>query len=379
MRTSRRAPGVRSWLAMALVGSLLVPATVLVAQGLEATLIDVKGEVEWSPAGATQYQRVGVATVVHTGDRLRTAENSAARLAYFEGSTTDLGATTGVRLDNLDQSPAGTVIKLTQVSGTTQAHVQPAAANTSYQVESPAALASAPPTTCPWVRVSRDGTTLVRNYLNMPPLAIEPLAVQEIIYSTGWQPTPAGPRLGQQAILTTAMRVIAIPAGFDDPALAVCAFGPMTAGLAPDGLALDATVTGSESAASLAGTIAIAGATHEIGAVVPAGAAGRVLEQGGGQVIAVRNTSGGQFGSVTLLPGQETQVVVGQPPSTPASIGTHTAMAVAEAASTRARSQATGSNLANQTFLQNAVGFGQMSTVQAIIDSLTRPPNHNRR
>ena len=36
MRTSRRsAPGVRSWLAIALVGSLLVPATVLVAQGLE--------------------------------------------------------------------------------------------------------------------------------------------------------------------------------------------------------------------------------------------------------------------------------------------------------------------------------------------------------
>ena len=65
MRTSRGASGVRSWLAMALVGTLLVPATVLVAQGLEATLIDVKGEVEWSPAGATQYQRVGAATVVH--------------------------------------------------------------------------------------------------------------------------------------------------------------------------------------------------------------------------------------------------------------------------------------------------------------------------
>ena len=45
--------------------------------------------------------------------------------------------------------------------------MQPSAANASYNVESPAALATAPPTTCPWVRVSRDGTMLVRNYLNM--------------------------------------------------------------------------------------------------------------------------------------------------------------------------------------------------------------------
>jgi hypothetical protein len=358
---------------MALVGTLLVPATVLVAQGLEATLIDVKGEVEWSPAGATQWQRVGAATVVHTGDRLRTAENSAARLAYFEGSTTDLAASTGVRLDNLNQSADGTVIKLTQVSGTTQAQVQPSPANTNYQVESPAALASAPTTTCPWVRVGRDGTTMVRNYMNMPPLAVEPVAVQEIIYTTGWQFGPAGPRMGQQAILNTAIRAIPVPAGFDEPALVNCPFGPPTAGLAPDGLALDATTTtGSETAASLAGTIAIAGATLEIGAGVPSGAAGRVLEQGGPPVITVQNTSGGQIAAVTLLPGYETQVVVGQPPSTPAPIGTHAAMAIAQGISTRAQNQATGSNLAYQSILQNSAAYGQLATVQAIADSFNR-------
>src|SRR4029079_18894835 len=150
--------------------TLLVPATVLVAQGLEATLIDVKGGGEWAPAGATQYQLSGSATVVHTGDRLRTAENSAARLAYFEGSTTDLAASTGVRLDNLDQSADGTVIKLTPASGITQAQGRaipeakgpPPPANPNSRGETPAAPASAPPTTCPWVRVGRDGTTMVR-------------------------------------------------------------------------------------------------------------------------------------------------------------------------------------------------------------------------
>jgi hypothetical protein len=64
--------------------------------------------------------------------------------------------------------------------------------------------------------------------------------------------------------------------------------------------------------------------------------------------------------AVTLLPGFETQVVVGQPPSTPAPIGTHAAMAIAQAMSTRAQSQANNSNWANQTFLQNSVGYSQL-------------------
>ena len=222
--------------------------------------------------------------------------------------------------------------------------MQPSAANTSYQVESPAALASAPPTTCPWVRVGRDGTTMVRNYMNMPPLAVEPVAVQEIIYSAGWQPTPAGARLGQQAILS-----------YGDPldprSRGVRRAGPGRLPLRPADRRARARRPGarrddnhgSETAASLAGTIAIAGATLEIGAGVPAGAAGRVLEQGSPPVITVRIHSGGQIAAVTLLPGFETQVVVGQPPSTPAPIGTHAAMAIAQAMSTRAQSQANDS------------------------------------
>jgi hypothetical protein len=177
------------------------------------------------------------------------------------------------------------------------------------------------------------------------------------------------------------MRSIAVPAGFDEPTLVGCPFGPASAGLAPDGLALETTTTGSETAASLAGTIAIAGATLEIGAGPPAGAAGRVLAQGPGQVITVRNTSGAQIAAVNLLPGQETQVVVGQPPSTPAPIGTHAAMAVAQAASTRAQNQAQGSNLASQSILQNSVGYGQLATIQAIGDAFNRaftPPSQSR-
>ena len=59
---------------------------------------------------------------------------------------------------------------------------QTGGARTSYQVETPASLASAPPTTCPWVRVAADGTALIRNYGAERPQAVAPQPVQEVVY-----------------------------------------------------------------------------------------------------------------------------------------------------------------------------------------------------
>src|SRR5688572_28215515 len=143
----------RLLLAALLLGALLVP-TALIAQVLEATFADLKGEVQWSVAGSTQWEAASANTVLHAGDRVRTAANSSVRLAFFEGSTTDLAAGTAVRVDELSTSAGQGTIRLLQSEGITQAQVQQAPdALTSYQVESPAALATAPATTCPWVRV----------------------------------------------------------------------------------------------------------------------------------------------------------------------------------------------------------------------------------
>ena len=86
-----RSRGVPRWLALVLVASLLAPSLVAAQAALEATFADLKGEVEWSAAGSTQFQSASLNTVLHAGDRIRTAANSAARLAYFEGSATQRG------------------------------------------------------------------------------------------------------------------------------------------------------------------------------------------------------------------------------------------------------------------------------------------------
>ena len=79
---------VRPW-GVVLVLVLLAAPALLWAQALETTFADLKGEVQYSVAGSTQYQQADSNTVLHTGDRLRTLTNSSARLTFYEGSTTD--------------------------------------------------------------------------------------------------------------------------------------------------------------------------------------------------------------------------------------------------------------------------------------------------
>jgi hypothetical protein len=344
----RRVP---SLVVVLLVTSLVLPAALVVAQALEATLVDVKGEVEWSPAGATQWQRAGVATVLHAGDRVRTAANSSARLAYHEGTTTDLAATTGIRLDDLSQTAAGNNIKLLQVGGVSQGKVAEQAAPTNYEVESPASVASAPAGTCPWVRVAPSGTTLVRNYLDSAVLAVEPQQVQELRHFSAWMPTPFGPRLTQRAELMTTTRLIPVTPTVDEQPLLPCP-GPSASALpATDTLAHD----------SADGSLRLLSAE----ALVAGGALQRVQAQGPGRNISVRNTSGAQIQTVSVGPGQESQIVPGEAPSAPVPIGTFAARAAAFAASSNAQRQAQNANQGND--MMNAVGqtFGQAAAQQA--------------
>src|SRR5688500_5226183 len=106
---------VRVLLVTLLVVAGGMPA-ILGAQALEAAFADLKGEVQWSPAGSTQWAAASANTVLHSGDRVRTSVNSSARLAFFEGSTVDLGATTGIRLDAVRQGDDESQVQVLQTA-----------------------------------------------------------------------------------------------------------------------------------------------------------------------------------------------------------------------------------------------------------------------
>src|SRR5262249_14423240 len=191
--------------ALLLFASLALPA-MLAAQALEATFADLKGEVEWSAAGSTQFQSASSNTVLHAGDRIRTTANSSARLAFYEGSTTDLGASTGVRIDDMSQGSDQNVVKLMQTQGVSQAQVsQQGGTPTNLQVETPASLATAPSATCPWVRVGGDGTTMVRNYGGGRPPAPQPQPGQQGTFNPILGPGVFGPPPGAGPRLITLM------------------------------------------------------------------------------------------------------------------------------------------------------------------------------
>jgi hypothetical protein len=175
--------------------SLVLPA-LLPAQGLEATFADLKGEVEWSAAGSSQWEAASANTVLHAGDRVRTLANSSARLAYFEGSATALAAGTAVRIEEMRDEGDLRLLRLTQESGVTQGQVQATAGiPTNYEVTSASAVMLAPPRTCPWVGIAPDRTTLVRNPPITAPRRVATLEVPRLEYTwtSVWVPGPLGP------------------------------------------------------------------------------------------------------------------------------------------------------------------------------------------
>ncbi len=337
-----RSRGVPRWLTLLLVASLLAPSLVAAQAALEATFADLKGEVEWSPAGSTQFQAASLNTVLHAGDRIRTAANSVARLAYYEGSATQLGDTTEVRLDTLQQGTDQNLVRLTQTSGTSQGEVQqrPGVA-TSYQLETPVSVTDASPATCPWVRVDTDGTTLVRNYQGAQPRGSVTLDVPQLTFTTIPVPGPFGPvpQLVPQATTAT----VTVPAGSPAnlQALSDCPFGTQ-AGEAP-GIGTVASVEGAgvtntaasiparllqlstdsdRAVAPLSGGDSGLSSVRGAAATDPALAARSLAQvQGGGRNLLVRNTAGDRIESVTVAPGEETRVRPGLPPDRPLPIG----------------------------------------------------------
>jgi hypothetical protein len=317
---------------VALLAVFALPA-ILLAQALETTFADLKGEVQWSTAGSTQWETASSNVVLHAGDRVRTGANSSARLAFYEGSTTDLAASTGARIDALQQADNENQITLSQTSGASQAQVvEPAAGTTRYQVETPASEARAPASTCPWVRVAANGTTLVRNYRNGVQLQVASQPVQQVIYSVvfvpgfGGFPTPV--RVPQ---LVTVMQDMPAPTTPDEQPLINCRFGSSVANVGDtDMLASNARVIPDIEA----GRLVLASLHHTLDPR-------RVVAQGGaGPDLTVANTSGARTDTVSVPPGNETQVTPGQPPSAPAPIGTFAAVSAAQAASAAASQEA---------------------------------------
>jgi hypothetical protein len=138
-------PSVRSATSQTFTRSHLAAMRAVGAQSLEAaaTLETRQPEVQWSPAGATQWESVPTRQAVVVGDRARTGPGAAARLIYFEGTVTELGAETGLLVQRLERSAEGNIItRLVQTAGTTINRVvqlvDPAA---QFELETPASTA----------------------------------------------------------------------------------------------------------------------------------------------------------------------------------------------------------------------------------------------
>lgn len=224
----RRAHGL---FVLGLLVSQVLPS-LLLAQALEATFADLKGEVQWAAAGSTEWEAASANSVLHAGDRVRTAANSSARLAFFEGSTADLADNTELGLTTFAQDGGTNVVRVEQAAGVSQAQVQPAAETpTRYEVLTASALTTAPTATCPWVRSGADGSTVVRNYDRSGTAGpTGPIPAVRLDYTQTFLPGPRGP--------IPWLQPHAVPFEFTPPqstaaaeALAACPFGEVATAL----------------------------------------------------------------------------------------------------------------------------------------------------
>jgi len=139
-------------------------ASVLAQNVDQATLETRQPEVQWSPAGAVNWQAVPTRQDVRAGDRVRTGAGASARLVYFEGTVTEIGPETGLVVQRLERAPDGGLVgSLYQTVGTTVSRVvQLVDPGARFEVETPAATAFVRGT-MPQVIVGADGVTQVNN------------------------------------------------------------------------------------------------------------------------------------------------------------------------------------------------------------------------
>src|SRR5687768_18130067 len=89
------------WPTLAVPGSAPVVGAAPGAQQAEApaapqeqalAILEVRqGEVQWSPAGASDWEPVTDRQPLRDGDRVRTEAGASARLVYYERAVTELG------------------------------------------------------------------------------------------------------------------------------------------------------------------------------------------------------------------------------------------------------------------------------------------------
>jgi hypothetical protein len=141
--------------------SLVYWPKMTVAQG--ATLDRVSGAVEILPANGDTWRLASVGERVEAGDRIRTGSLSTARLVFFEGSTTDLMASTEVAVTQMSarREGSGKIIALHQWLGQTYSRVEQLSDRASrFEIKTPTAVAGVRGTEFAMV-VAGDGTTSV--------------------------------------------------------------------------------------------------------------------------------------------------------------------------------------------------------------------------
>jgi hypothetical protein len=158
-------------LAASILLSLLPPGASVRAGGMaqqdldgQATLETRQPLVQWLPEGVPDWQTVADRGPVRVGDRVRTGPGAAARLIYFEGTVTEVGAETSLLVQRLERSPNGNIVaSLFQTVGTTVSRVVHLAdPRASFEVETPSAAVFVRGTT-PRVQVAPNGTTRAAN------------------------------------------------------------------------------------------------------------------------------------------------------------------------------------------------------------------------
>jgi hypothetical protein len=165
----KRTPAFRLALAGALAlalfalgGSLLLSwPGVSVAQ--MATLDQARGAVELMPAGSDTWRPASSGEQLEAGSQIRTGPLSAAKLVFFDGSTTDLEAEVAVAVVQMNSRRDGgkAIILLRQTSGQTRSHVRRLPDQASrFEIRTPTAVVAVRGTEFT-TTVETDGTTSV--------------------------------------------------------------------------------------------------------------------------------------------------------------------------------------------------------------------------
>ena len=129
-------------------------------------ITDIQGDVQVLKAGESNWTKAQIKMILQSGDSIKTANDSAVVVTFFEGSTVKMEANTQIQVSKLSIPTAtekSTIINLKQQIGNTVNTVKKLTDSASrYEIETPAAIAGVGGSVM-LVSVSQDGTTRVTN------------------------------------------------------------------------------------------------------------------------------------------------------------------------------------------------------------------------